>query len=102
MFHLLHDEAVLDVVHLGAAIAPQGGAEKPEFGHGLHQFPREAAFPVALFDDGNQIVFDELPRGVPYHELFVGKQRIEFDEIEAFKFDCHKSSGQTPARACRT
>ena len=92
--HLLHDEAVLDVVHSGAAIAIDSGAEEAHFSHGLDQFAREAAFAVAPLDDGNKIVFNELARGVAYHEFFFGKQRIEFDEIETLKFDCHSSSGQ--------
>ena len=60
----LGHEAVFDVAHAGAAIALQRRAEKAEFGHGLDQFAREASGAVAFFDDGDEIVFDELARGV--------------------------------------
>ena len=83
----LRHQAVFDVAHAGAAVALQGRAEESEIGHGLDQFAREAAGAVALFDDGDEVVFDELARGVADEALVVGEQGIELDEIDTAKFD---------------
>ena len=83
----LRHQSVFDVAHAGAAVAFERRAEEAEIGHGLDQFARKAAGAVALFDDGNEIVFDELARGVAHQALFFGEQRIELDEIDTAKFD---------------
>ena len=61
-FQFLHDQAVFDVRHPGAAVTLQAGAEEAELAHGLDQFARKAAGAIAFFDDGDEIVFDELAR----------------------------------------
>ncbi len=38
----LHDQAVFDVRHPGAAVAFEAGAEEAEVGHGLDQFAWES------------------------------------------------------------
>ena len=83
----LRHQAVLDVAHAGAAVALQRRAEEAELAHGLDQFAWEAAVAVALFDDGNEVVFDELARGVADEALVVGEQGIVLDEIDTAKFD---------------
>ena len=83
----LRHQAVFHVAHAGASVAFQGRAEKAQIGHGLDQFTRKATGAVAFLDDGDQVVFDELPRGVANEALFVGQQGIVLDEIDAAKFD---------------
>jgi hypothetical protein len=51
----------------------EGRAKEAEIGHGLDQFTREAAGAVALFDDGDKVVFDELARGVADQALLFGE-----------------------------
>ena len=83
----LRHQAVFHVAHAGAAVALERRAEESQVGHGLHQFAREAPGAVAFLDDGNQVVFDELARGVADEALFVGEQGIVLDEIDTAKFD---------------
>ena len=73
----LRDQAVFDIRHAGAAIAMQRCAEEAEIGHGLDQFARKAAGAIALLDDGDEIVFDELAGGVADQALVVVQQGIE-------------------------
>ena len=54
---------------------------------GLTSSRGKAARAVALFDDGNEIVFDELAGGVADEALVVGEQGIELDEIHTAEFD---------------
>jgi hypothetical protein len=68
-------------------ISFQRCAEKAQLAHGLHQFAREAAFAIAALDDRDQVIFNELARGVAHHSLFVGEQSVELDEIYALEFD---------------
>ena len=51
----LHHQSVLDIRHLGAAIAFEVGAEEAELAHGLDQFLGEAAVAIALLDDGMRL-----------------------------------------------
>ena len=67
-------KSVFNVAHAGAAVAFQRCAEEAEIGHGLDQFAGKAAGAVALFDDGDEIVFDELARGVANQAFFFGKE----------------------------
>ena len=84
--------------HAGAAIALEGGAEETELAHGLDQFAREAAVAVALFDDGNEVVFDELARGVAHQALVVAEQRVEVDEVHTAEF--RGWHWQSPHKGC--
>src|ERR1700728_396977 len=83
----LRHQAVFHVAHAGASVAFQGRAEKAQIGHGLDQFTRKAAGAGAFLDNGDQVVFDELPRGIANEALFVGQQGIVLDEIDAAEFD---------------
>ena len=70
----LHDQAVLDIGHAGAAIAVKVGAEEAELAHLRDEFAREAPFAIALFDDGDEVIFDELARCVASQALVVAEQ----------------------------
>ena len=85
----LHDQSVFDVRHPGAAIAFEAGAIEAQVGHGFDQFLGEAAGAVALLDDGDEVVFDELAGGVADQALVVGEQGVEFEEIDAPELDGH-------------
>ncbi len=61
---LLHHQAILHIGHAGAAVALEVRAKKSELSHGLDQLARKAAVAIALFNDRNQVVFDELARAV--------------------------------------
>jgi hypothetical protein len=80
-------QSVLHIAHAGATVALQRRAEEAEVGHGLDQFAGEAAGAVALFDDGDEVVFDELAGGVADQAFFFREQRIKLDEIDTAKFD---------------
>ena len=82
-FQFLHHQAVFDVGHSGATVAFEAGAVEAEVGHGLDQFAREAAGAIALLDDGNQVVFDELAGGIADQTLVVAEQGVEVDEIHS-------------------
>ena len=86
---LLHDQAVLDIGHAGAAVAFDGRAEEAQFAHGLDQFAREAAVAIALLDDGNEVVFDKVAGGVASEALFFREQVVESEKIYAFELKCH-------------
>jgi hypothetical protein len=81
-------------------IAFERSAKKAQVGHGLDQFAGETAGAVALFDDGNEIVFDKFARGVAHQALVIVQQRVEFDEVNTTKFDgwhflsLHRVNGQ--------
>ena len=83
----LRHQAVFHVGHARAAIALEIGAEEPQLRHRLHQFAWEAARAIALFDDGDKIVFDELASGIADQALVIGEQSVEIDEINAAKLD---------------
>ena len=86
-FEFLRDQPVFDVRHAGAAIAVQRCAEESQIGHRLHQFARKAAGAVALLDDRDEIVFDELARRVAHEALVIVEQGVEVDEIHTAEFD---------------
>ena len=67
-------KSVFDVAHAGAAVALERRAEEAEIGHGLDQFARKAPGAVALFDDGDEVVFDKLAGGIADQALFFGKE----------------------------
>src|ERR1700733_3977406 len=86
-FEFLSYKSVLDVPHAGAAVALQRRAEETQIGHGLDQFAREAAGAVALLDDGDEVVFDELAGGVADQAFFFSEERIKLDEIDTLELD---------------
>ncbi len=66
---LLHDEAVLDVAHAGAAVAFQVRAEEAEFGHFGDQLGREAGVAEAIADHGRDALVGEPARGLPHQQV---------------------------------
>ena len=86
----LHDQSVFDIRHPGAAVAFEAGAIKAQVGHGLDQFLGEAAGAVALLDDGDEVVLDELAGGVADQAFVVGEQGVEFEEINSPELDGHQ------------
>ena len=88
----LRHQAVLHRRHARAAVALEAGAVEAQLAHGLDQLLGEAAVAVALLDDGNEVVFDELARIVADQPLVVAEQRVELDEIHALELDCHAIS----------
>src|SRR5258708_13514459 len=44
---------------------------------------RECRVAAVLFDDGNNFVFDELPRRLPHQLFFVVQLRIKIDEVDS-------------------
>ncbi len=86
---LLHDEAVLDVGHAGAAVAVEVGSKEAELAHLRNELAGEVAFAIALFDDGDEVVLDELARGVAGEALVVGEESVEADEVDPFEFEGH-------------
>ncbi len=86
----LHDEAVLDVGHAGAAVALEAGAEEAELAHLGNEFFGKAALAVALLDDGDEVVFDELAGGVAREALVVAEEAVEADEVYALERKSHK------------
>jgi hypothetical protein len=86
---LLGDEAVFDVGEAGAAVALDGRAEEAELAHGLDEFAREAAVAVALLDDGDEVVFDEIACGVAGEQLVFRKQAVEAEKVYALELECH-------------
>ena len=73
----------------GASIALEAGAKEAQLAHGLNQLPRKAAIAIALLDDGNYIVFDELASSIARQQLIARQQPVKLDEINPFKFERH-------------
>src|SRR6202040_1827822 len=53
----------------------------------LDQFTRKAAGAVAFFDDGDQVVFDELASGGTHQPFFLGQEGIVLYKVDATEFD---------------
>src|SRR4029077_84590 len=86
-FQFLRHQSVFHIRHARAAVALQVRAEKSQLGHGLDQFARKTPGAVALFDDRDEIVFNELARRIADQTLVVGEQRVEADEVDSTEFD---------------
>jgi hypothetical protein len=69
---LSRDQAVFDVRHAGAAVTLETRAVKAHVGHGFHQFFGKPSGAVALLDNRNQVVFNELTGGIPDQALVIG------------------------------
>jgi len=81
---LLHHEAVRDVVHPGAAVAGEVGAEQAELRDLGHEFHRKGAIePDVLLDPRHELLGDELAHGVARHPFFVGERLVEPQEVDA-------------------
>ena len=86
---LLVEEAGFDVVHAGAAVAVEGGAEEAELAHRADEFFGEAAVAIAVLDDGDEFVFDEGAGVGADEELVFGEEGVELEEVYALKLECH-------------
>src|SRR6266567_1330914 len=58
-------------------------AKKSQFAELRNQMFRERGFAAVLLDDGNDFVFDELPRRLPDQLFFVVQLRIKIDEVDS-------------------
>src|SRR5262249_172582 len=80
-FQLLHHEAVLDVGHSGASVAIDGCAEEAKFAHDWDEIARKAFVAIALFDNRDQVVFDEVAGRAADQEFVFAEAGIEMEEI---------------------
>ena len=85
-------QAVFHSRHAGATVAFEAGAIEAQLAHRADQFLGEAAVAVALFDNGDQVFFNELARVIAHQPLVVIEQRVELDKIYALEFECHDVS----------
>src|SRR6266849_2080060 len=58
-------------------------AKKSQLTELRNQMFRERRFAAVFFDDGNNFVFDELPRRLPNQFFFVVQLRIKIDEVDS-------------------
>ena len=79
----LHHQAVGHVGHARAAVAGKIRAEKSQLRQLRHQVHRKRRFAIVLFDDGQDLLVDELPRRLPRETFLIVQQRIEFQEVDA-------------------
>ncbi len=79
---LLHDEAVGDVVHAGAAVPAQVGAEETELSHPGYQLAGELFAAVAALEERQALALDEAAHAVTRHALLVAEQRIELVVVD--------------------
>jgi hypothetical protein len=86
---LLHDEAVFDVGHAGAAVTLEVCAEEAQLAHDRDEFAGEAAFAEAVFDDGNEIIVDEIARCFADEELVFTETCVEMEEVYVLKLEAH-------------
>ena len=86
---LLHDKAVFDIGHAGASVAFEIGAEEAELAHDRDELAREAADAKAFFDDGHEVVVDEVAGGAADEQLFFIEAGVEMEKIESLKLESH-------------
>ena len=88
-FQLLHHQAVLDIRHAGAAVALEVGAEEAQLAHEGNELARKTALAEAVFDDGNDVVFDEVASGAADEEFVFAEAGVEMKEVEVLEFEGH-------------
>jgi hypothetical protein len=88
-FQLLHYQAVFHVGHAGAAVALEIGAEEAQLAHHGNKFAGETALAEAVFDDGDEVVFNEIASGAADEELVLRKAGVEMEEVEVLEFEGH-------------
>src|ERR1019366_939022 len=88
-FQFLHDEAVFDVGHAGAAVALEIGAEEAELAHYGYKFARKALGAKTPFDDGNEVVFNKIACRAADEKFVFTEAGVEIKEVEALKFETH-------------
>ena len=68
----------------------KGGAKEAEFPHRRNQLTGKPALAIAVFNDGNEIIFYKLSCRVAHHALVFGEERVEFKEINTTELKCHR------------
>src|SRR2546427_11115027 len=92
-FQFLHDQAVRDVVHIGAAIfLGQGAAEQAHFGHFRNQFGREGCFFEMLIDNRDDPLINKSAYRIAHHALFVAQQVV--DSIKVDTLELHQPTSE--------
>src|SRR5262249_39151857 len=82
---LLHDEAVLDVGHAGAAVAFEVRAEEAELGHFGDQLGGKTGVAVAIANQRQDSLLGESARGLPNHALLFGEERVDREVVYSSK-----------------
>ncbi len=65
------------------------GAEEAELAHLGDEFAGETALAEAVFNDGDEVVFDEGAGGVADHDFVFGEEGIELEEVYALELEGH-------------
>jgi len=86
---LLRHQSVFDVGHAGAAVAFKAGSEETHFAHEGNELAREAAFAEAVFDDGDDVVFNEVAGRTADEEFVFGEAGVEVEEVEILELERH-------------
>ena len=60
-----------------------GRAEQPHLRHLRDQVHGELLFAMGVLDDGEHLFVDEVADGLADHQLVFGKERIDFDVVDA-------------------
>lgn len=81
----LHDEAVVDVAHAGAAIAIEVGAEKAHLAHLGDEAGGKAALVVAVPDDRHHLLVDKLPGRLADELLLFAQKGIDMKIVHTAK-----------------
>ena len=81
----LRDQSVRDVRHARAAVAVKIRAKKSQLAQLGNQVLGESAFAAVLFDDGDDLVVDELAGRLAHQFFFVVQLRIKIDVIHSAK-----------------
>ena len=90
-FQFLHDEAIGNVIHVGAAVFfRKVAAEETHLRHFRNEFFRKGRFFEMLVNDGNDTLIDKPAHRIPHHPLFVAEQIV--DAVEVHSFECHRAS----------
>ena len=79
---LLHDQPIGDVVHPGASVAFEIGAENTELGHLRHQLERKSLAGKMALDFGQNLALDELPDRVARSSFLRGRAFVEVEKVE--------------------
>ena len=86
-FQFLHDQAVRNVVHIGAAIfLGQGAAEQAHLGHFRNQLGREGCFFEMLIDNRDDPLIDKSANRIAHHALFVAQQVVDSIKVDTLEW----------------